>query len=599
MSLCIPRPEYPRPDFERPEWVNLNGEWDFEFDDDNVGELHQWFCKKKFSRQIVVPFCFQSEKSGIHDTGLHEVMWYGQSFRLPDSFQGKRIFLHFGAVDYYAKVWVNGNYAGSHKGGYTPFKIDISGFLQDKENFIAVRVEDKYETVQPRGKQYWKEKPDRCWYTATSGIWQTVWLETTGEVYIDRIRLTPDIEKKTVTAEVFLDQRPVGLKLKVALSFKASQKLKDSFFGKYLPESDQGYQIRHFCFDINERIMRLTIDIQNIDDIDEIHLWTPETPNLYDIEFYLEKDGQVVDKVKSYFGMRKIAVSCSQVYLNNKPYYQKLILDQGYWPESLLTPPSDDAIRYDVEITKEMGFNGARKHQKIEDPRYYYWADRLGLLVWGEMPSAYQFNTEEVENITEEWQEFIRRDYNHPCIVTWVPLNESWGVRSIYSDPYQQNFGCSLYYLTKSMDLTRLVSSNDGWELVDTDICAIHDYAAWGEDFSKVYADQGKLLAGEKKGRPLFAQGYQYQGQPVMVTEYGGIAFVSENKENWGYGGGVKDEESFFERYASITNAIKNLPYVWGYCYTQLTDVMQEVNGLLTAERKLKLNLEKIKEMNR
>jgi beta-galactosidase/beta-glucuronidase len=596
MSLSLPRPEYPRPDFERQEWFNLNGEWDFEFDDANVGEKEQWYLKNGFSRKILVPYCFQSEQSGIGDTGQHEVMWYRRNFVTPDGLRGKRVLLHFGAVDYYAKVWLNGSYIGSHQGGYTPFKIDITPLLQETENRLVVKVEDKYETMQPRGKQYWKEKPDRCWYTATSGIWQTVWLETTGAVYIDRLRLTPDIDSQTVVAEVFLDQQPRRMTMKVIVRFQGSTELQNSFFGRYLPEGEGSS--RHFCFDVTERTGRFTLDIGNIDDIDPLHLWSPEHPNLYDIELCLEQDGQVVDRVKSYFGMRKIAVCGDQVFLNNQPYYQKLILDQGYWPESLLTPPSDAALRYDVEMTKALGFNGARKHQKIEDPRYYYWADRLGLLVWGEMPSAYHFNVEEIENVTEEWLAFIRRDYNHPCLVTWVPLNESWGVSGIYTDRRQQNFARSLYALTKSVDGTRLISANDGWEQVNADICAIHDYTPQADDFTKRYRDQGKLLGGEKSGRPLYAEGTAYEGQPVILTEYGGIVFVTENGEDWGYGEAVKNEASFVARYSGITNAVKAISYLRGYCYTQLTDVMQEVNGLLTADRKLKVSSEKIRAVN-
>ena len=285
--------------------------------------------------------------------------------------------------------------------------------------------------------------------------------------------------------------------------------------------------------------------------------------------------------------------------LNNRPLYQKLILDQGYWPESLLTPPSDEAIRFDIEMTKKMGFNGARKHQKIEDPRYYYWADRLGLLVWGEMPSAYDFNTEEIENITREWMEFINRDYNHPCIITWVPFNESWGVRNIYTDKNQQNFALTLYHISKAIDGTRLVSTNDGWENVKSDFCAIHDYIAWGEEFAEKYCDKSILYELNTSGRMTFAQGYEYEGQPVIITEYGGIAFESPDRKAWGYHEAVKDVQGFINRYSSITDAIRKTKYIRGYCYTQLTDVMQEINGLMTADRKLKVPLDEIQKINK
>lgn len=574
------RAEYPRPDFERSEWLNLNGQWQFEFDDNNVGETKKWYTSSNFSKSITVPFCYQSKLSGIDNQELHENLWYKKEFALPENFYGKRILLNFGAVDYIAKVWVNGEFVGQHKGGHISFKMEITRFLQKGDNTIVVKAEDRYDTAQPRGKQYWKDKPDRCWYTATSGIWQTVWIETVGEVNIDRLRMTPDIDKKNVFVEIFLDKLSSGLELQAAVSYK-------------------GALVKKISAGLSDRISKLTLDIREEDYIDEMHYWTPERPNLYDIEFKLLKSGQVVDSVKSYFGMRKISLKGDFILLNNKPYYQKLILDQGYWPGSLITPPSDEVIKYDIEMTKKFGFNGARKHQKFEDPRYYYWADKLGLLVWGEMPSAYNFNVEEIENIINEWTEFINRDYNHPCIVTWVPLNESWGVRNIVSDHNQQNFARGLYYATKALDSTRLISSNDGWEMVDTtDIVGIHDYVAWGENFTQKFLNKESLLNGAAQDRMLYAEGNKYLGQPILITEYGGIAFENESKENWGYFGAVKDEESFLKRYSSITSAIRNMPYIRGYCYTQLTDVMQEVNGLLTADRKVKIDYEKIREIN-
>lgn len=576
----IARPEYPRPDFQRAEWLNLNGEWNFEFDDSNLGEVEGWYKSHDYSRKITVPFCYQSKLSGINSQELHEYLWYKKEFELPESFNGKNVLLHFGAVDYIAKVWVNGEYAGNHKGGHINFKLDVTRFLVQGKNVIVVKAEDKYDTVQPRGKQYWKEKPDRCWYTATSGIWQSVWLESVGEVNIDRFRITPDIDRKNVFVELFLNNFVDEAELEVTVTYK-------------------GGIVKKLCTAITDRISKLTLDIREEDYIDEVHYWTPERPNLYDIEFKLTKKGEQLDLVKSYFGMRKISVKGDLVLLNNKPYYQRLILDQGYWPESLLTPPSDEAIIYDIEMTKKFGFNGARKHQKFEDPRYYYWADKLGLLVWGEMPSAYNFNAEQIENVTAEWIEFISRDYNHPCIVTWVPLNESWGVRNIISDRKQQSFARSLYYITKSLDDTRLISTNDGWEMVDTtDIVGIHDYVAWGENFTPRYLDMETLLESDAQGRMLYAEGNQYLGQPILLTEYGGIAFEDKSKESWGYYGAVKDEGSFFKRYSSITGAIKGIQYIRGYCYTQLTDVMQEVNGLMTADRKVKIDVEKFREIN-
>lgn len=586
-NINQPRPEYPRPDFERKEWLNLNGEWQFDFDDRDCGEDSRWYKGMEFSRTILVPFCYQSDKSGVADKEMHEIMWYRKDFSVPDSFTGKKVFLNFGAVDYEAKVWVNGNYLGSHKGGYVPFKMDITVSLDNGSNSIVVKVVDRYDCVQPRGKQYWKQKTDRCWYTPTSGIWQTVWLETTSDLHIDKIRVTPDIDKKNALLEVFLNKAPKESDLDILVS------LEDKVYAQL--------KVR-----INDRISRITVDFKEADYIDEIHYWTPETPNLYDLKLCLSQDGKIADEISSYFGMRKISIEGNNILLNNRAYYLKLVLDQGYWAESLLTPPSDDAIKFDVEMTKKFGFNGARKHQKIEDPRYYYWADKLGLLVWGEMPSPYDFNSEQTENVTREFIDFINRDYNHPSIMAWVPLNESWGVRNIISDSMQQSFGESLYYAAKAMDKMRIISTNDGWEQVKSDICAIHDYIAYGEEFTESYAILERSLERDVKSRPRipYAYGYKYEGQPYLITEYGGIAFDTElirtkdSEENWGYNGIEKDEESYLKRFESITSAIKKTSYIKGYCYTQLTDVMQEVNGLMTMDRKIKVNPEAVNKIN-
>lgn len=582
MHSQIPRAEFPRPDFERSEWINLNGEWEFEFDDENKGEIEGWQYEnsKVFSMKILVPFCFQSRKSGINDTGMHEIMWYRRTFDIPEKFKNKKILLNFGAVDYIAKIWVNGKFAGYHKGGYVPFKFEITNLLKKKNNIIVVKVEDYYNTVQPRGKQYWKQKSDRCWYTATSGIWQTVWIEAVGDIYIEKIRMTPDIDRRCVFGELYFNKETSGAELSLDVKYK-------------------GRQVSQIKIDIQDKVSKFAFCIKEEDHVDEVHYWTPDAPNLYDVFFKISANGEILDDVKSYFGMRKISIKDGNILLNNRPIYQKLILDQGYWPESLLTPPSEEAIIYDIEMAKRMGFNGVRKHQKIEDPRYYYWADRLGLLVWAEMPSAYDFNVEEIQNIVSEWIEFINRDYNHPCIITWVPLNESWGTRNIFTDKNQQDFGLSLYYITKAFDGTRLISTNDGWENLKTDICTIHDYSAKGNELFRKYGQIEKLGKTGLEIRQLFCQGFEYECQPVMITEYGGIAFENEDIDAWGYNGEVKDENSFFERYSEITKTICSMNHVKGYCYTQLCDVMQEVNGLMTEDRKLKVSLDEIKRINR
>lgn len=572
----------PRPDFYRSAWTGLDGEWDFCFDDSDSGQRECWFeTGLPGTDKILVPFCYQCKKSGVSDKSRHERMWYQRSFRLPDSFTGERVLLHFGAVDYEARVWVNGRQAGAHKGGGCGFTLDITDYIvRDGENRLTVRAEDKYECTQPRGKQYWDEDAQRIWYTPTSGIWQSVWLENTGAAYLKSACITPDIDRRQAAIELSVNGYSEGLAMRLQVSY-------------------MGKQIKELLINVPKRKFRVTLDMQEEDYADEIHYWSPENPSLYEVRYELLRDGRTTDIVDSYFGMRKISVREGEILLNNRPYYQKLVLDQGYWPDTLMTPPDADAFRYDIEMTKKMGFNGVRKHQKMEDPRFYYLADRMGLLVWGEMPSGYDFCDEEISNVITEWMEFVKQSYNHPCIITWVPFNESWGIRNVLNDVRQQEFVKTLYHLTKAIDPGRLVSSNDGWEqLEDSDICGIHDYIPDGEDFTAKYKDIGQLLKGEAAGRMLYADGNAYKKQPIMITEYGGIAFESQDEKSWGYHGAVKSEEQFLKRYGEITDAVKNCPDICGYCYTQLSDVMQEANGLMDFERKPKVDVEKIREIN-
>jgi hypothetical protein len=301
-----------------------------------------------------------------------------------------------------------------------------------------------------------------------------------------------------------------------------------------------------------------------------------------------------LDVVESYFGMRKIEVRDGQVYLNDRPLYQRLVLDQGYFPDGILTAPTDDELRRDIELAKEMGFNGARKHQKVEDPRWLYWADRLGFLVWGEMANAYQYSPDYVRRISAEWQEAVRRDYNHPCIVAWVPMNESWGVREISTDPRQVEHLLALYHLTRSLDGSRPVVSNDGWEHAVTDLCAIHDYRN-----AAVLAERYRTIessVADPERRPVYAPGYGYRGEPILITEFGGIAFATVDPESWGYRT-VSDADGLLERYGSLVFALLGSEVVQGFCYTQLTDVEQEINGLLTYDRRPKADLSRIREI--
>lgn len=590
MNCNIPRPEHPRPDFMRDSFYNLNGAWEFAFDDENVGLKEGWYNpSKKFDKTITVPFCYQSAASGIGPTDkIHPIMWYRRKFTVPAKMQGRSILMNFGAVDYEAMVYVNGMAVGGHKGGYTPFQLDVTPFLTEGENDLCVRVVDMPDPIQPRGKQYWKEGLFACLYTASSGIWQTVYLEAASETRIDYIHITPDIDKGLASVEILLNSVP-HRKVTLALEVKLEEK-----------------EIRRVVTTTVNRNVTVAIDMDTRDTFYPVALWSPDNPCLYDLRVQLLDEDLQLDQVDTYFGMRKVEVRDGVVYLNNDRIYQKLVLDQGYWPDTMITPPSDEAIREDLEWTKKFGFNGARKHQKIEDPRYYYWADKMGVLVWGELPSAFAFTDESVENLTVTMQEFIRRDFNHPSIIAWVPLNESWGVPQIVSNKRQQNTASMLYYLTKAADGTRICSGNDGWEQMHTDVCGLHDYNSTKEVLKKHFADRDFIEKNTCDGRRAYADGYMPTGKEAfMVTEYGGIAFANiglqgelGGMETWGYHGKESDEEAFFARYEACTEAITEIPFCQGYCYTQLTDIMQEINGLLMPDRKPKVNIERVRRIN-
>ena len=590
MNCNIPRPEHPRPDFMRDSFYNLNGAWEFAFDDENVGLKEGWYNpNKKFDKTITVPFCYQSAASGIGPTDkIHPIMWYRRKFTIPAEMQGRSILMNFGAVDYEAMVYVNGMAVGGHKGGYTPFQLDVTPFLTEGENDLCVRVVDMPDPIQPRGKQYWKEGLFACLYTASSGIWQTVYLEAASDLRIDYIHITPDIDKGLASVEILLNSVP-HRKVTLALEVKLEDK-----------------EIRRVLTTTVNRNVTVVIDMDTRDTFYPVALWSPNNPSLYDLRAQLLDDEIQLDQVDTYFGMRKVEVRDGVVYLNNDRIYQKLVLDQGYWPDTMITPPSDEAIREDLEWTKKFGFNGARKHQKIEDPRYYYWADKMGVLVWGELPSAFAFTDESVENLAVTMQEFIRRDFNHPSIIAWVPLNESWGVAQIVSNKRQQNTASMLYYLTKAADGTRICSGNDGWEQMHTDVCGLHDYNSTKEVLKKHFADRDFIEKNTCDGRRAYADGYMPTGKEAfMVTEYGGIAFANiglqgelGGMETWGYHGKESDEEAFFARYEACTEAITEIPFCQGYCYTQLTDIMQEINGLLMPDRKPKVNIERVRRIN-
>ncbi len=595
MTEELPRPEYPRPQFRRPEWTNLNGEWAFAFDDEDAGIARGWHRASPeelrsegspFDRRLIVPFCYQSELSGIGDASFHDVVWYARTFHAPPRADDGRLLLHFGAVDYHATVWVNGAQVATHEGGHTPFSADVTLFLREGDNAVVVRAEDpSRDATIPRGKQYWKERSEGIFNTRTTGIWQTVWLEPVSFRRIDSLRLTPDVDAARVDVEVSVEGFEPGLSLRLAVSLEGDAVL------------DDRAELRAPLIERSLPLLTLgsAPDTPHLGEWPKPALWSPEHPNLYDLRLeLLDADGNVLDVVESYFGMRKIEARDGEFLLNGRPYYQRLVLDQGYFPGGLLTAPTDDALRRDIEFAKEMGFNGARKHQKVEDPRWLYWADTLGFLAWGEMANAYAYSPNYVRRITGEWQEALRRDHNHPCIVAWVPMNESWGVPELATDPAQIEHLLSLYHLTKSFDRSRPVVSNDGWEHAKTDLCTIHDYGD-PDDLSRRYATPESSVMVRPHNRPVYVPGHAYSGEPILISEFGGIAFSGE-EGGWGYSI-VPDPQGFLDRYRAMITALLQSDTVCGFCYTQLTDVEQEVNGLLTYDRKPKADLARIREI--
>src|SRR5215208_2684970 len=454
---------YPRPLLQRDSWLSLNGLWDFALDPDarlrSPREV-QW------DTTILVPFSPETEASGIANTGFYRRCWYRRTFEAPPLKPGERLLLHFGAVDWAATVWVNGSLAVCHEGGYTPFSADVTDLLGAGPQTVVVRADDDpVDLAKPRGKQDWQLEPHSIWYPRTTGIWQTVWLEKRPASWIDSLRWIPGLAAWDIACEVVIEgEYREDLRLEVILTA--------------LVEDSE----RHLAHDVysvvsSEVHRRIALSDPGIDDFRNELLWSPSSPTLIDATLrLLGPDGEVIDEVFSYTALRAVGVEGDRFVLNNRAFQLRLVLDQGYWPDSGMTAPDGNALRRDVELAKAMGFNGVRKHQKIEDPRYLYWADRLGLLVWEEMPSAYRFTLGSIDRLAREWTAALLRDVSHPSVVTWVPFNESWGVPDLPTHPPQQHFIQALYHLTKALDPTRPVVGNDGWESAETDIIGVHDY---------------------------------------------------------------------------------------------------------------------------
>ncbi|MBR1930357.1 MAG: glycoside hydrolase family 2 [Lachnospiraceae bacterium] len=588
------RKDYPRPQMVREHFELLNGAWEFAFDDNDKGH------PEKFDRRIQVPFTYETESSGIGDETFHPVVWYRRTFQVEgDRLQGKRLLLHFEGVDFEAAVWVNGKLAGGHRGAYARFTFDITELVSDGENELVLRAKDNYDMAVPRGKQRWKDENFGCWYVQTTGIWKSVWMEYVGSTYIRSLKLTPKWGERKVVIEADV----AGAESVVERAFGSG--CADRKLNLSAEVTFQGKSIRELSCQVICGKATLEIDLDRPDLFEwGLYEWRPDAPGLYDVELVLTgkkgTESESLDCVSSYFGMREIRIENGMILLNGAPLYQRLILDQGYWRESHLTPPNEEALIKDIDAILAMGYNGVRKHQKIEDERFLYWCDVKGLLVWSEMGAAYQFNDDAVEEFTGEWMEVVRQNYSHPCIITWTPFNESWGIGAVKNNPAHQHFTEGIYHLTKCFDPYRPVIVNDGWEHTVSDIVTLHDYEEKGEVFYKRYAEhKDAILSNEVYhcgNKSAFANGYSYQGQPIIISEFGGIAFNEEG--GWGYGNKVTSKEDFIRRFDDITTAIKRLPYVCGFCYTQVSDVQQEINGLMDADRHFKIEPEIIREIN-
>ena len=562
----IPRPEYPRPQFVRPDWMNLNGTWQFEIDHGASGRARGLVEKEELNSSILVPFCPESDLSGVGYKDFMLAVWYRRTFTLPEEAIGKRVLLHFGAVDYKCEAWVNGQSVGVHEGGYVSFTFEITSALKEGENTLVICADDdQRHGRQPYGKQCSAYHSRGCSYTRTTGIWQTVWLEWVPETYIRSTRMIPDAANGSIYVDATIDGNALGGTLKACASFD----------GQPAGCVETKVDGNHAKFTLK---------------VDDPKLWTVGQPNLYDLKLTLCKEDQVLDTVDSYFGLRTISFDGKKCLINGKPVFQRLILDQGFYPDGIYTAPTDEALKHDIEMSMAMGFNGARLHQKVFEQRFLYWADKLGYICWGEMPS-WGIEPSRAHTMTiflREWLEVVERDFNAPSIVGWCPYNEVWkesneGLRELTLQ--------MTYRTTKAMDPSRPCIDTSGGFHAETDIYDTHDY----EQDTAIYAERyqpGAELYDRFKGHQ------QYDGKlPMFVSEYGGIRWT-DDASGWGYGKGPETREEFVSRYKGLTEALLGNPEHMGFCYTQLTDVEQEQNGLYTYQRVAKFPPEVIYAIN-
>lgn len=566
-----PRPEYPRPQFERAEWRNLNGDWTYAFDFGKSGMDRKLYESKGFDAMITVPFCPESELSGVKYTDFIPAMWYHRTIEMPAEWQGKRTMLNFQGVDYFSAIYIDGKLVGRHWGGSSPFSFDITDFISDgKPHDLVVRVEDDTRSgVQPVGKQSGNYYSQGCDYTRTTGIWQTVWLEPVDAAGLKGAYIVPDLDNaRFVVRPDFrsLDGQTIEVTVK------------------------DGNKVVSRASEVAVPGQAIALGVKNA------KTWSPESPFLYDIDLVVkDKQGNVIDEVSTYAGMRKVHVEGDRLYLNNEPYFLRLVLDQGFYPTGIWTAPSDADLKKDIELSMAAGFNGARLHQKVFDERFHYWADKLGYLTWAESPS-WGVNTNKIEaarNFLPEWEALVVRDRNHPSIIAWTPYNETWE-RPVDSEAAMQHdrLISDTYDLTHNLDY-RPVNDVSGNYHVVTDLWTVHSYEqdpAKLVDYFKLNPDGTYVCCDPRRD-------VKSSGQPFYIDEYGGIKWIDGQQfadNSWGYGEGPRTLDEFYNRLAGLTDVILAVPYMSGYCYTQLTDVEQEQNGIYNYDRSPKFDMNRI-----
>ncbi len=584
----VPRPEYPRPSFVRGEWLNLNGEWEFEIDNGDSG-LKRGLLDSSLGARIIVPFCPESTLSGIGNTDFMEAVWYRREVKIPEEWDGRDVLLHFQAVDYEATVWVNGREVGRHRGGFTPFECNLgeAGTLGGKAT-IVVRARDPRYWHKPSGKQTFDAYENwGCHYTRTTGIWQTVWMEPVAHTSLKRTRITP-----SVSDSCFRLVQPIA-NPRSGLTVTAT--LKDS----------QGVICTASATTGTDFTVQLTLPIPQ----ERVRLWQPGDGQLYDIDIELtDLNGFTLDKVATYAGLRSVAIDGYRVLINGKSVFQRLVLDQGYYPDGIMTAPTDEALVRDITISMRAGFNGARLHQKLFEERFLYHADCMGYLVWGEYgdwgfnrPNMYvsaslddSLRHQPGAALIRQWTEALERDYSHPAIVGWCPLNETHEDIMDYQSTLD-DVTYALYNTTKNMDMSRPVLDTSGYShrVVGTDIYDSHNYQQAPDKFSVENAglanDQPFVNQGTKWSIP-------YAGQPYFVSEFGGTYWneLDAGSASWGYGDRPKTIEEFYSRFKGLCDVLLSNPKMFGYCYTQLTDLFQEQNGIVYFDRRPKFDMAKL-----